>query len=186
MAIAAERSTWLTDGTISDFTNRFSLYIYIYIYIYIYCMCVCVCVCVNEWVCAYMSSHLYGCRTSFYTNVKNECVCLKVSFSLWKKYYIYIHIYIVAIGMMIKVFINGPRYRGSIPKTQKMALDASLLNTGHFKVRIKSKWSNSRKGIANKKGAFRLPSPTVGQIIYIYIYIYINLLLIQWEKSKYF
>ena len=40
------------------------------------------------------------------------------------------------------VFVNGPRDRGSIPgrvipKTQKMVLDAALLNTQFYKVRIK-------------------------------------------------
>ena len=46
------------------------------------------------------------------------------------------------IGMMVRVFANGPGDPGSIPgrvipKTQKVVLDASLLNTHHYKVRIK-------------------------------------------------
>ena len=51
-----------------------------------------------------------------------------------------------------RVFTNGLGDRGSIlgrviPKTQKMVLDAILLNTQHYKVRIKgeveqSKWMN--------------------------------------------
>ena len=54
------------------------------------------------------------------------------------------------IGGMVRVFTNGPGNLGSIPgrvipKTQKMVLDASLLNTQHYKVRIKGKWINSRK-----------------------------------------
>ena len=45
-------------------------------------------------------------------------------------------------GIMVRVFANGPRDLGSIPgwvipKTQKMLLDVSLLNTQHNKVRIK-------------------------------------------------
>ena len=45
---------------------------------------------------------------------------------------------------MSRVFTNGPGDRGSIPgrvrpKTLKMVLDTSLLNTQHYKVRIKSK-----------------------------------------------
>ena len=45
---------------------------------------------------------------------------------------------------MDRVFANGPGNRGSIPgrvipKTQKMVLNATLLNTQHYKVRIKSK-----------------------------------------------
>ena len=38
--------------------------------------------------------------------------------------------------------------RRVIPKTQKMVLDASLLNTQHYKVRIKAKQNNSGKGVA--------------------------------------
>ena len=52
---------------------------------------------------------------------------------------------------------DGPGDLGSIPgrvipKTQKMVLDASLLNTQHYKVRIKGKVEPSREGVA--------PSPT--------------------------
>ena len=51
---------------------------------------------------------------------------------------------------MIRVFTNGLGDQGSIPgrvipKTQKMALDASLLYTQHYKVRIKSKVEQSRE-----------------------------------------
>ena len=51
---------------------------------------------------------------------------------------------------MVRVFANGPRDRGSIPdgvipKTQKMVLDAFLLNTRHYLVRIKGKVEQSRK-----------------------------------------
>ena len=54
------------------------------------------------------------------------------------------------IGMMIRVFTNGPGDLGSIPgqvipKTQKMILDASLLNTQYYKVRIKGKVEQSRE-----------------------------------------
>ena len=55
------------------------------------------------------------------------------------------------------MFANGLGDLGSIPgrvipKTQKMVLDASLLSTQHYKVRIKGKVEQSRKGVA--------PSPT--------------------------
>ena len=48
------------------------------------------------------------------------------------------------IGIMVRVFTNGLGDLGSIlgrviPKTQKMVLDSSLLNTQHYKVRIKGK-----------------------------------------------
>ena len=61
------------------------------------------------------------------------------------------------IGLGVRVFTNGPGDLGSIPgrvipKTQKMVLDASLLNTQHYKVRIKGKVEQSREGVA--------PSPT--------------------------
>ena len=71
-----------------------------------------------------------------------------VSLSLSLSYlFIYIYIYIYndsnqAIGLMSKVFASGPGGQVSIsgwviPKTQKMVLDASLLSTQHYKVRIK-------------------------------------------------
>ena len=47
------------------------------------------------------------------------------------------------IGMMVRVFANGPGR--VIPKTQKMVLDSSLLNTQHYKVRIKGKVEQSRE-----------------------------------------
>ena len=51
------------------------------------------------------------------------------------------------------MFANGPGDWGSvsgwvIPKIKKMVLDASLLNTQHYKVQIKDKWSNPGKGVA--------------------------------------
>ena len=53
-------------------------------------------------------------------------------------------------ALMSRVFANGPGDRGSIPgwvisKTQKMVLDAALLNTQHYKVRLK--WSNPVNGV---------------------------------------
>ena len=48
------------------------------------------------------------------------------------------------------MFVNDPEDLGSIPgcvipKTQKMVLDAALLNTQHYKVRIKAKVEQSRE-----------------------------------------
>ena len=65
--------------------------------------------------------------------------------------------YYIRIGLGVRVFANGPGDLGSIPgrvipKTQKMVLDTSLLSTQHYKVRIKGKVEQSRKGVA--------PSPT--------------------------
>ena len=52
--------------------------------------------------------------------------------------------------MAVRVFTNGPGNQSSvpgqvIPKTQKMVLNASLLNTQHYKVWIKGKVELSRK-----------------------------------------
>ena len=75
---------------------------------------------------------------------------------------------------MSRVFANGPGDHGSIPgqvipKTQKMVLDAALVNTQHYKVRIKSKVEQSREWsctlpytlVAIEKGAFGSPSTKV-------------------------
>ena len=53
------------------------------------------------------------------------------------------------IGLVGRVFANGPGDLGSIPgcvmpKTLKMVLHASLLNTQQYKVRIKGKVEQSR------------------------------------------
>ena len=58
-----------------------------------------------------------------------------------------------AIGLMSRVFANGPGDRDLIlgrvlPKTKKMVLDVTLLNTPHYKVRIKGKVKQSREGLA--------------------------------------
>ena len=66
------------------------------------------------------------------------------------------HIYLIYMykvwhmGQMVRVFANGLGDLGSvpgrvIPKTQKMVLDSSLLNTQHYKVRIKDKVEESRE-----------------------------------------
>ena len=81
---------------------------------------------------------------------------------------------------MIRVFANGPWDQGSIPgwiipKTQKMFLDVALLNTHHYKVRIKGKVEQSKESGAiqgkETSGKPRLSSPTFILLIYIYIYI---------------
>ena len=76
--------------------------------------------------------------------------------------YIYIYLYIYRyysvqlnrsfeyrdIGPAVRVFANGPGDLGSIPgrvipKTLKMELDTTLLNTQHYKVRFKGKVEQS-------------------------------------------
>ena len=54
------------------------------------------------------------------------------------------------IGLVGRVFANGPGDLGSIPgraipKTLKMVLDTSLLNTQQYKVRIEGKVEQSRE-----------------------------------------
>ena len=51
---------------------------------------------------------------------------------------------------MSRVFANGSGDQGSlpcrvIPKTQNMVLDAALLNTQHYKIRIKDKVEQLRE-----------------------------------------
>ena len=57
-------------------------------------------------------------------------------------------IMISANGPAVRVFANGPGDLGSIPgrvipKTLKMVLDTTLLNTQHYKVRFKGKVEQS-------------------------------------------
>ena len=54
------------------------------------------------------------------------------------------------IGLVGRVFANGPENLGSIPghvvpKTLKMVLDTSLLNTQQYKVHIEGKVEQSRE-----------------------------------------
>ena len=88
---------------------------------------------------------------------------------------------------VVRVFANGPGDLGSIPgrvipKTLKMVLDTTLLNTQHYKVRFKGKveqsweWSSAPTPWCSsyRKGSLRVTlvygPPT---LLYIYIYIYI-------------
>ena len=71
------------------------------------------------------------------------------NFSRKKKKYLSKRIYSCPdIGLAVRVFANGPGDLGSIPgrvvpQTQKMVLDAALLNTQHYKVWIKGKVAQS-------------------------------------------
>ena len=52
-------------------------------------------------------------------------------------------------GLQGRVFVNGPGDLGLIlPKTLKMVLDTSLLNTQQYKVRIEAKAEPSREMIS--------------------------------------
>ena len=61
-----------------------------------------------------------------------------------------IQLSITPIGLVGRVFANGPGDLGSIPgciipKTLKMVFDTSLLNTQQYKVRIEGKVEQSRE-----------------------------------------
>ena len=75
---------------------------------------------------------------------------------------------------MVRVFANDPGDLVSIPgrvipRTQKMVLDTSLLNTQHYKVWIKVKvgqsWERSCT-LAYKKCAFGSPLTTIANFTY--------------------
>ena len=86
--------------------------------------------------------------------------------------------------LVSRVFANSSEDQGSIPglvipKTLKMVLDTSLLNTQHYKVLIKSKEDNPGNGVAPSptprcssywKGAFVSPSTTVANFTYLLIF----------------
>ena len=102
--------------------------------------------------------------------------------------YQYIHIYNRLIGLVGRVFANGPGDLGSnpgrvIPKILKMVFDTSLLNTQQYKVGIKGKVEQSRersrRRLINSLEAVCLsisPSPllslflSLSQNIYVYIH----------------
>ena len=71
--------------------------------------------------------------------------------------------------MLGRVFLNGPEDLGSIPghvipKTLKMVLDTSLLNTQQYKVHIKGKCPPLHLGVvAIEKGVFWLPLTTINK-----------------------
>ena len=72
---------------------------------------------------------------------------LSLSHSLFPRFFFFsfwLFILISDVGMMVRVITNGPGDLGSIParvipKTQKLVLDVSLLNSQHYKIRIKGK-----------------------------------------------
>ena len=96
----------------------------------------------------------------------------------------------------MELFANGLGDQGSIPgrvipKTLRMVLDTSLLNTQYYKVRIKGKVEQSRERSSahpytsvlkrEPSGHPRLRSPSL--LTYIYIYIY-NLLRQKGKRVK--
>ena len=88
-------------------------------------------------------------------------------------------------GLAVRVFTNGPGDQGSIPgrvipNTQKMVLDASLLNISIIRYGSRVKWSNPGKGVAPsptprcrsyRKGNLRVTLDYGRQLYFIYMYV---------------
>ena len=86
---------------------------------------------------------------------------------------------------MVRVFTNSPGDLASIlgrviAKTQKMVLDAILLNTQHYKVLSRVKWSNPGKKVAPsptprcssyRKGSLRVTLDYGRQLYFTYYYV---------------
>ena len=85
-------------------------------------------------------------------------------------------------GLVVRAFAKSQGDQCSIPgpvipKTQKMVLDSALLNTQHYKVRMK--WGNPGNGVTTsptsrccscwKKGTFGSPSTMVTNLLYFYL-----------------
>ena len=102
-------------------------------------------------------------------------------------------------GQMSTVFINGPGEQGSIPgqiipETQKMILDAALLSTQYYKVRINGKveqsleWSSTPTlhlgVVAIEKGAFRSPSTKVTNFTHLLFVLKSNWVRMSWKCAK--
>ena len=104
-------------------------------------------------------SYYYNHISLYYFNYYYIIIILLLLLSLYYNYhyillyYYYYYITIICyplIGLVGRVFANGPRDLGSIPgrvtpKTWKMVLDASLLNIQQYKVRTKGKVEESRE-----------------------------------------
>ena len=92
-----------------------------------------------------------------YFDSNNDLICQniipKISCNAVINLQLAVRVFLPDIGIAVRVFANGPGDMGSIPgrvipKTQKMVLDASFLNTQRYKVRIKGKVEQSREGVA--------------------------------------
>ena len=112
---------------------------FVRIWMYLLYVCVCVCVCVCACVCMSLLTHLY-------------CMCMYVC--MWV-FVLCMHVCFLGVcvcgrKLLVCMFANGPGDRGSIPgrvipKTLKMVLDAALLNTQHYKVKLKGKVEQSKE-----------------------------------------
>ena len=87
---------------------------------------------------------------SLYINLKPRQTVIKINNLVWFGLVWFYSIYVPDIGLAVRVFANGLGDLGSIagqviPETQKMVLDASLLNTQHYNVWIKGKVEQSKE-----------------------------------------
>ena len=87
---------------------------------------------------------------AFYTFTRHILTSLSVDKMLLSWYVNWLTNFrgLLFIGPAVRVFANGPGDLGSIPgrvipKTLKMVLDTTLLNTQHYKVRFKGKVEQS-------------------------------------------
>ena len=125
------------------------MYVFIYVYAYIY-MYIQVCMTICIYIYIYMHINMYTFRYAY------EYIYIYVWIYICISIYIYIYIHLCVIthirnrdiGPAVRVFANGPGDLGSIPgrvipKTLKMVLDTTLLNTQHYKVRFKGKVEQS-------------------------------------------
>ena len=96
-------------------------------------------------------------------------------------------LFVPDIGLAVRVFANGPGDQGSIPgrvipktKKKKMVLDASLLNTQHYKVWIKGKVEQPREVVAPshtpwcssyRKGSLRVTLDYGRQLYFVFFII---------------
>ena len=55
----------------------------------------------------------------------------------------------VWVECLLMIQETGVKPRPSHTKASKIILDASLLNSQHYKIRIKGKWSNAKKGVVS-------------------------------------
>ena len=120
----------------------------------------------NPMIYKYKNNKYLPCVLKMFENI------FRTSLKLWIRYFQ--NNLEQLIGLVGRVSANGPGDMVSIPgcvipKTLKMVLETSLLNTQQYKVRIKGKVEQSRERsstlhlgeVAIKKGAFWSPSTTV-------------------------
>ena len=145
------------------------LTIYIYIYIYIY-----------------MSVYLSLCLSTYPSVGKSLFGFIyQFIFVMYVRIYVSTCLSIRLSGLVDWVFVISPRDRGSIrgrviPKTQKMVLDTSWLNTQYYNAHIEGKAEQSReRSIAlssvEVEGRTLLLRVTLdyGRQLFLYIYIYV-------------